>query len=253
MADVDLSASARARGGSRQLSGYLARPDRPGPWPGVVVLHEAFGIDEVMRRQVDRLAGSGCLALMPDLYSDGGMRRCLVSTLRSVGSGRGRAYADIEAARQWLLDQPDCTGRVGVLGFCMGGGFALMAVGTGFDAASVNYGMMPRRLDRALTDACPLVTSYGGRDPSLRGATAKLEAALERAAVVHDCKEYPGAGHSFLNDAEVGPRALRPLMRVGGVGPHPESAADAWRRIDAFFAEHLAPAAPAADSPGAAG
>ena len=239
MPDVDLSTPARALGGSPGLTGRLVRPAGPGPWPGVVMLHEAFGIDEVMERQVERMARAGYLALMPDLYSDGGARRCLVSTMRAMGSGRGRAYADIEASRQWLLDQPDCTGRVGVLGFCMGGGFALMTADRGFDAAASNYGMLPAEMDRVLAGACPLVTSYGARDLSLRGATAKLESALERAGVVHDCKEYPGAGHSFLNDAEVGPRVLRPLMRVAGVGPHPEAAADAWRRIDAFFAGHL--------------
>ena len=249
MTDVDLSALARGRGGSQRLAGRLVRPVGEGPWPGVVMLHEAFGIDEVMNRQVERMARAGYLALMPDLYSDGGIRRCLVSTLRAVGSGRGRAYADIEAARQWLLDQPDCTGRVGVLGFCMGGGFALMTVGSGFDAASSNYGMLPKDLDRALADSCPVVLSYGGRDLGLRGATAKLESALERAGVVHDSREYPGAGHSFLNDAEVGPRVLRPLMKVAGVGPDPQAAADAWRRIDAFFAEHLGGAeAPSAGS-----
>ncbi|WP_223840234.1 dienelactone hydrolase family protein [Saccharopolyspora pogona] len=51
--------------------------------------------------------------------------------------------------------------------------------------------------------------------------------------------EYPEAGHSFLNDVENGPAALRPLLRITGAGPHPESAADAWRRIEDFFAEHL--------------
>ncbi|MFK0112688.1 dienelactone hydrolase family protein [Streptomyces sp. NPDC091217] len=54
--------------------------------------------------------------------------------------------------------------------------------------------------------------------------------------VVH---EYPQAGHSFLNDAEVGPRPLRPLFRVMGMGPDPEAAADAWRRVETFFATHL--------------
>ncbi|QMU76147.1 dienelactone hydrolase family protein [Streptacidiphilus sp. PB12-B1b] len=246
MADVDLSAVARQQGGSPRLSGYLALPDGEGPWPGVVLIHEAFGMDEVMRRQAERLARAGYLALMPDLYSEGGARRCLVSTMRAMGAGRGRPFADIEAARQWLLGRADCTGRVGVLGFCMGGGFALLAAGRGFDAASVNYGMLPKDLGAAAADSCPLVTSYGARDRGLKGATAKLESALDQVGTPHDCKEYPGAGHSFLNDAEVGPRVLRPLMRIAGVGPHPESAADAWQRIEAFFAEHLGPSGPSA-------
>ena len=62
---------------------------------------------------------------------------------------------------------------------------------------------------------------------------------MTRAGVPHDVKEYPGAGHSFLNDASNGPRVLRPLLRVANIGPHPDAAADAWRRIEAFFAAQL--------------
>jgi carboxymethylenebutenolidase len=219
--------------------GHLARPAGEGPRPGVIVLFEAFGVDEVGLRQVDRLAAAGYLALMPDLYSQGGARRCLISTIRALASGQGRPYHDIEAARQWLLDSPECTGRVGVIGFCMGGGFALMTANRGFDAAAVNYGALPKDLDAALMAACPIVGSYGGRDRSLKGAAATLDQALERADVPHDVKEYPNASHSFLNDAEVGPRPLRPIMRVAGMGPEPVSAADAWGRIEGFFEEHL--------------
>ncbi|KAA5825249.1 dienelactone hydrolase family protein [Saccharopolyspora hirsuta] len=237
---VDLTARSSALGGSRKLTGHLATPAGSGPWPGVVVVHEAFGVDEVMLRQTERLAEAGYLALLPDLYTSGGARRCLVPTMRAALSGHGRAYADLEAARGALVDRDDCTGKVGLIGFCMGGAFALVAAGLGkFDAASANYGQLPKDIDRALAEACPVVGSYGGRDGMLKGAAAKLEAALERAGVPHDVKEYPEAGHSFLNDAENGPRVLRPLLRITGTGPHPESAADAWRRIEDFFAEHL--------------
>ncbi|MFJ2210751.1 dienelactone hydrolase family protein [Streptomyces sp. NPDC101062] len=218
----------------------MARPEGPGPWPGVVVVHEALGVDDVMLRQAERLARAGYLALMPDLFTQGGVRRCLVPTMRASRSGHGRAYQDIEAARTFLAESPDCTGAVGIIGFCMGGAFALMSAGKGsFDAASANYGMLPAQLDRVLAGACPVVASYGGRDRMLKGAAAELDSALERLGVVHDVKEYPQAGHAFLNDAEVGPRPLRPLLRVTGMGPHPEAAADAWRRIETFFGTHL--------------
>ncbi|WP_328223236.1 dienelactone hydrolase family protein [Streptomyces sp. NBC_00310] len=168
-----------------------------------------------MLRQTERLARAGYLALMPDLFADGGARRCLVPTMRAATSGRGRAWADLEAARQTLAEHPDCTGRVGVIGFCMGGSFALVAAGRGaFDAASVNYGLLPEDAERALAESCPVVASYGGRDRMLKGAAARLESVLEGAGVPHDVKEYPGAGHSFLNDAENAPRLLRP--------PHPD-------------------------------
>lgn len=238
MKDVDLTGRASTLDGSQPLRGVLATPAGDGPWPGVVVLHEAFGVDDVMRRLTSRMADAGYLSLAVDLFSAGGTRRCLVSTMRAMITGQGRAFADIEAARGWLIDSPSCTGKVGVIGFCLGGGFALLTAGAGFDAASVNYGKLPADVDKAMAGACPVVASYGGRDV-LRGSARKLEAALDRADVPHDVKEYPSAGHSFLNDAEVGPRLFRPLARVANIGPEPVAAADAWRRIDAFFAEHL--------------
>src|SRR5947209_1898560 len=128
MNTVDLSARTSA---SRRLTGYLARPGGTGPWPGVVVIHEVFGADEVMRRQTRRLARAGYLALLPDLFTEGGARRCLVATIRAALSGHGRAYADIEAARTFLADRNDCTGAVGIIGFCLGGTFALTTAGRG--------------------------------------------------------------------------------------------------------------------------
>jgi carboxymethylenebutenolidase len=230
-----------APGGSRQLAGYLARPAGTGPWPGVVVVHEAFGVDPVMRRQADRLAAAGYLALLPDLYSDGGAARCVMGTFRALFAGHGKPFADIDVAQRWLREQPDCTGKVGVIGFCMGGAFALATANRGFDASSVNYGPLPPHIEEKLTGACPIVASYGKKDVSTRGAAAKIERALTRLDIPHDVKLYPNAAHSFLNDAMVGPRPLRPLLKVTGFRPEPESAADAWRRIEAFFAEHLQP------------
>lgn len=229
-------------GGSVGLTGVLAVPEGEGPWPGVVMVHEAYGINDVMRRQVARVAEAGYLALMPDLFAQGGARKCLTATFRALRSGEGRAFVDIERARALLAVRPDSTGVSGVLGFCMGGGFALVAAsGHGFEAASVNYGILPRDLDDAVEHACPIVGSYGGRDKSLRGAVAKLEPVLTAHGIAHDLKEYPTAGHSFLNDAESGPAAVRLLTsRIMGAGPDPVAAADAWRRIEAFFGEHLA-------------
>ncbi|MGF1664334.1 MAG: dienelactone hydrolase family protein [Kineosporiaceae bacterium] len=225
-------------GGTPELRAVLAVPRGEGPWPGVVMVHEAFGIDGVMRRQVERMASAGYLVAMPDLFT-AGRARCLVATVAALSTGRGRAWDDLEAARRSLVAREDCTGFVGVLGFCLGGGFALVAASRGFDASSVNYGQLPRDLDAAVREACPVVASYGARDRP-RGSAGRLRAALARHGIAHDVHEYPDAGHSFLNDAGVGPRPLRPLMRwVAGAGPEPSSAADAWRRIEAFFAEHL--------------
>ncbi|MDP9118387.1 MAG: dienelactone hydrolase family protein [Actinomycetota bacterium] len=226
-------------GGSANFKGYVSRPAGGGPWPGVVAVHEAWGLDAMIRRQADRMADAGYLTLAPDLFSDGGTKRCLVSTIRAMILGGGKPYADIEAARQWLLDQGDCTGRVGILGFCMGGGFALAVAGSGFDASAPNYGVLPRDLDGALKGSCPIVASYGAKDIGAAKSVARLEKALAKHHVAHDVKLYPDAGHSFLNDGPSGPRVLRPLLRVAHIGPEPASARDAWSRIEAFFAAHL--------------
>jgi carboxymethylenebutenolidase len=203
------------------------------------MIHEIFGLDDVMRRHADRLAGLGYLTLAVDLFSSGNALRCLVSTMTAMMRGRGRAFNDIAAARDFLTTSADCTGKIGVVGFCMGGGFALLTANTGYGAAAVNYGMLPRDLDTALAGACPIVGSYGRRDPLTRGATRKLNEALDHAGTRHDVKEYPSASHAFLNDDEAGPRLMRPLFHVAGIGPDPDAADNAWLRIERFFADTL--------------
>ena len=226
-------------GGSNPLKVLVVRPVGPGSWPGVVMIHEAFGLDEVLLRQARHLASRGYVVAAPDLFSDGPKVRCLVTTFRALRSGTGKPFADVQACRVLLRDDASCTGALGVIGFCMGGGFALLLANRGFQASSVNYGMQPDDLDATLEGACPIVASYGGLDRGLVGAADRLREGLARAGVPGDVKEYPTAGHSFLNDEENGPRLLRPLLRLGGVGPEPEAAADAWLRIEAFFGEHL--------------
>lgn len=220
------------------LYGYLARPVVDQPLPGVVMVHEAWGMDDVLRRQADHLAGLGYVVLAPDLFSRGGALKCLVPTFQALRRGSGVAFDDIEACRLKLTEAPSCTGSVGVIGFCMGGGFALMTTTSGFDAAAPCYGMLPPTPE-VLRGGCPVVGSYGGADKGLEGAAEKLEGALRLYSIPHDVKEYAGAGHSFMNDEENAPKPFRPLFRVAGAGPDPVAAADAWRRIDSFFSEHL--------------
>lgn len=222
-----------------ELDAHLAVPPvGAGPWPGVVVLHEAFGLTADIRQITDRFASAGYLALAPDLYTAGGALRCLKGTFASLMSGTGKPFGDIEAARAYLAGREDCTGKVGVVGFCMGGGFALVAAARGFDAAAPNYGHLPADPLEALRGACPVVASYGRRDPSLRGAPARLEETLDELGVEHDVVEYPGAGHSFMNRHNLGP--VNVLLRIGGVRFHEPSAEDAWGRILRFLSVHLA-------------
>ncbi|MCU1693120.1 MAG: Carboxymethylenebutenolidase [Frankiales bacterium] len=231
------------------LRAHLAVPPvGDGPWPGVVVLHEAFGLTDDVRQQADRLAAAGYLAVAPDLFTDGGALRCLKSVFGALNRGSGPAVDDITAVREWLAGRDDCTGTVGVIGFCMGGGFALLMAARGFDASAPNYGPLPKDPAAALAGACPVVASYGRRDVGLRGAAAQLEQALTAAGVVHDVKEYPDAGHSFLNRHGLGPFAV--LERIAGFGYHEPSAEDAWSRVLRFFDLHLrAPSAGTAPVP----
>jgi carboxymethylenebutenolidase len=204
------------------------------PAPGVVVVHEAFGLNADIRRLADEFAARGFHTVAPDLLSRGTRVGCLVSVMRALGTGEGRPFAEIAGARAWLADRDDGTGRVGIAGFCLGGAFAILMANRGFDASAAQYGRLPRRLDAAVAGACPLVASYGGRDRSLPGAAARLEAALTAAGVEHDVKEYPDAGHSFMNRSEP-PAWMRPLTTSLHAGYVDTAAADAWDRISRLF------------------
>lgn len=203
------------------------------------MVHEVFGIDANMQAQMKRLAQAGYLVVMPNLYSRGGVRKCLTATFKALSSGQGQAFEDIAAARQWLLNRDDVTDKIGVIGFCMGGGFALLLANQGYDAATTNYGMLPTNMDEALSGACPILGNYGARDRQLKDAKAKLDDTLTKLNVVHDIKMYPAAGHAFMNPKQGGGPFFGNLLRVTGAKPNPEAAKDAWMRIENFFAAHL--------------
>jgi carboxymethylenebutenolidase len=203
----------------------------------VVVIHEAFGLNGDIRAHADRLATQGYLALAPDLYRGRSFVRCLRDVFRQLHAGSGSAFDVISEARAALAARPDCTGKIGVLGFCMGGGFALLCAPRGeFFAASVNYGEVPGDVERMLAGSCPVVASYGGRDLMGPKPPQRLEAALTRLDVAHEVKVYPGAGHSFMSPK---PAWLTPMTRLARLDYKPEAAEDSWRRIFTFFDEHL--------------
>jgi len=214
-----------------------------------VVVHDVLGMSRDLRNQADWLASEGFLAIAPDLFQHRGLMRCMVSVMRDARAGRGRTFDDIKTARDWLIERSDCSGKIGIIGFCMGGGLALMLVPDhGYVAASVNYGMAPKDAytEDFLANACPIVASYGAKDRTLLGAADRLEQALTTVGVDHDVKEYPDAGHAFLNDHEDAHDKTPLLFAImgkfaSGDGYHDPSAQDARRRIAAFFTTYLRP------------
>ena len=227
---------------------------QPGGFPGVVVVHDAFGMTPDLRHQADRLAAGGYLALAPDFWHGRPWPLCIRSAFRQVMSGTGPVFEQIDAAARWLATLDGCSGKIGVVGFCMGGGFALLAAPRpGFSAAAVNYGPVTKDAARLLAGACPMVLSYAGKDRISRTDLPRLERTLTELGVPYDSKVYPGATHGFMNEFEGG---LGTLTKVIGLRHDPDATADAWRRIFAFFGEHLhAPAqdGPAAEEPAADG
>jgi carboxymethylenebutenolidase len=220
------------------VRGYLAVPPAtPGPWPGVVVIHEVLGLNDDIRRKAGELASHGYLALAPDLFDGKFWIRCLRSAFTQLSAGSGAAFVALDAAREFLAGRTDCSGRVGVIGFCMGGGFALLcAPRAGFGVAAVNYGPVPKDAEAALAGACPVVGSYGGRDPTGTQHPERLQRALAVLEVPHDVKVYPGSGHRFMTKSS-GAGAI--FARMGKMSYQPEDAADAWQRIFGFFGTYL--------------
>jgi carboxymethylenebutenolidase len=218
--------------------GYLSVPSAsPGPWPAVVVIHEILGLNDDIRAKADEFAARGYLALAPDLFDGRFWIRCIRSAFSQLRAGRGPAFATLEAARAYLAGRPDCTGKTGVIGFCLGGGFALLcAPRPGFDVAAVNYGEVPKDAESVLAGACPVVGSFGGRDPMGTKHPERLRRALAVLEVPHDVEVYPGSGHRFMTEAS-GAGAV--FAKIGKMSFQPEDAAAAWGRIFSFFGTYL--------------
>ena len=221
-----------------------AVPEGEGPWPGVVIIHDVTGLREDCARHCRRFAEAGYAAICPDLYA-GGRIGCVVRVLLSMQSHTGEAYAVIGAARQILADRPEVdAARLGVVGFCMGGGFAMVAAADDdYAVAGPFYGAVPRRAER-LSGICPTIAQYGQRDIAFRSHRKRLEKHLDELDVPHEVIDHPGVGHSFMNDH----RGIYERV-MGGTPPlyaqyDAETEATAWGKLLAFFSEHLPPASP---------
>jgi carboxymethylenebutenolidase len=221
------------------LAAEYQPPQGDGPFPAVIVLHEAVGLNTDIRRIGRRFVDEGYAVLAPDLFSDGFRPLCIARTVvDALQHGGAATAARVGSLRAWLEDRPEVDGeRVGVVGFCLSGGFALAAGATQrFAVSGIHYATVPQD-PSTLTGTCPVVASYGAEDRRLLPDAERLRRALADLGVDHDVKVYPGAGHSFMNRSV--PDALS--RRLPGVGYDPEAAEDAWTRLLAFFAQRLRP------------
>jgi carboxymethylenebutenolidase len=228
----------------RRIAAHRALPDGTGPHAGVLVIHEVFGLNDDMRRICARLADHGYAAFAPDLFDRSGSRASRVArAVWSLRTGTGEIFDDLGSARRALAAEETVdAARLGVVGFCMGGGFALrIAMLEPFRVTAPFYGGVPRDVKR-LEGICPVVASYGARDRVYAPHGRRLKRHLEQLGVAHDVKIYPEAGHGFMSH-RAEPNALSRLGRLEPLraAPHEPSAEDAWRRMLAFFDAHLRP------------
>lgn len=216
-------------GVGRELTAHLALPGGPGPNPGLVVIHEIYGLNADIRGVADRFAGAGYAALAVDLFANRARAVCMARFLAGLLRGSTSSYgvADLRTALTYLQDRPEVdAARCGAVGFCLGGGLALFwACGDDrLRSIAPFYGLNPRPLE-AVRRLCPVVGSYPEKDYTAP-AGRRLDAALDEYGVPHDIKVYPGARHSFFNrDSRF---------------HDPAASADAWERMLTFFAGHLA-------------
>ncbi len=214
--------------GTEQRPGYLARPDGNGPFPGVDVIHEIFGLNENIKEIAERFAAEGYVALAVDLFGERNRALCMFNLLRSqlFSPLENGGIRELKSALTYLEDQPGVDAkRVGAIGFCMGGGYAIAWASTDnrLQAIAPYYGSNPRPLE-AVKRSCPVVGSYPEKDFTA-GAARKLDAELTKNNIEHDIKIYPNARHSFFNDK--------------GSAYNAEAAQDSWSRVLTFFSVHL--------------
>ena len=214
--------------GTRKLDAYLAHPEGNGPFPAIVVIHEAYGLNENIKDITRRFASEGYVALAVDLFAGRNRAVCMFSFMGGMlfNSLNHRGIQDLKAALTFLSEQPGIdNARLGAIGFCLGGGFAIAWACTDnrLKAIAPFYASNPRPLE-AVARLCPVVGSYPTGDFTTSQGH-KLESALETYNIAHDIKFYPGARHSFFNEK--------------GRSYNAAAAGDSWQRVLTFFKEQI--------------
>jgi carboxymethylenebutenolidase len=208
--------------------GLVVLPDGAGPHPGVVVIHEAYGLTDPIRDVAKRFGEHGYVALAVDLFADRNRAICMTRYMAGMlrGSVNRAGVADLKLALSHLMTFPEVDPqRVGAIGFCMGGSFAVAWACTDdrLKAIAPFYASNPRPLE-AVARMCPVVGSYPEKDFTASAGRA-LDAELTRRQIEHDIKIYPETRHSFFT----GRRSQA----------ENDAADDAWGRVMTFFGTHL--------------
>ena len=213
------------------IPGYLAKPSGAGPWPGLIVIQEWWGLDLQTRSIVDRFAQLGYLAFAPDLFhgehaklGDGQKAASLVQKYAPA------APSELEKVYDALKVHPECTGKVGSVGFCFGGRMSLaLGLSRPLDAICTFYGGgMQQLFDRLGSLKSPVLGLFGDKDVSIPvGTIEQFDQLLGQIGVHHEVIVYPDSGHAFFRDTD--PNVYKP-----------EAARDAWSRVTKFFATTLA-------------
>ena len=209
--------------------GYLAEPDAD-EVPGIVVLGEWWGLDDSVRGVVDRFAEEGFIALAPDLYGGKTTEEPDEAQKQLMAMNMDEAEKEMRGAVKYLLSDEKCSGEIGSVGFCAGGGLSVWAAASNpqIGAAVTYYYVMPHgKPDFSKIDA-PVLGHFGTDDDFISEEDAKaLEAELQEAGVEAAFEYYEGGAHAFANDHD----------RLGTY--HEGHAKKAWERTVGFLKQHL--------------
>jgi len=218
------------------VRGYIARPNRgPGPYPAVIVIHEWWGLNDHIRALTRRLAEAGYIALAVDLYegrtaTDPKQARTLMEAAMAHPE---RLARNLEQAFYYLDVMPSAQ-RIGVIGWCFGGGWALrtaLRFPDDLDAAVIYYGELVTDPQRLAPLHVPILGHFGTDDTSIPASRVQaFDQALTDLDKPHEIYMYEGAGHAFANPS--------------GARYRPAVAALAWRRTLEFLGRHLQHGAP---------